>query len=157
LPTAVPYFGRLRFRDHSSGRVGEEMIDKKVASWVILGTAILLALATARAFAVPTNNRPNSIGVEQFYMNPNTYLFASIIAGQVLDGATTIRFQPYETMSLYEESVLFCGDVRENFKDRSGPIVVTYRRVSHRLYHGIACHEIVSVFEVHDDQVVVKP
>jgi hypothetical protein len=133
------------------------MINKKVASWVILGTAILFALATTRAFANPTNNRPNSIGVEQFYMNPNTYLFAVPIAGTVMEGATTIRFQPYETMSLYEESVLFCGDVHEQFDGKSGPMVITYRRVSHRLYRGIACHEIVSVFEVHDDQVEVKP
>jgi hypothetical protein len=35
--------------------------------------------------------------------------------------------------------------------------VITYDRVGHRLFRGLACHDIVSVFEVHDDQKVVLP
>ncbi len=132
------------------------MINRKVASWVIIGVALLFALAVARAFAEPTN-RPNSLGVTQFYTNPNMYMFGVIVDGRVMDGATLIRFQPFETMSLYTEPILFCGDVSEQFANKRGPMVVTYSRVAHRLYRGVACHEIGSIFEVHNDQEEMKP
>jgi hypothetical protein len=37
-------------------------------------------------------------------------------------------------------------------------MVVTYDKIAHRRFHEIACHDLVSVFEVHDnDPVAVKP
>jgi hypothetical protein len=130
----------------------------KVAAWVFIVLLVLFTLFFGVIFAHgSTHPRPNSVGVNQFYENNNSYMFALPIAGTVMDGATSIRFQPYNTMSLYEESVLFCGDVSNSFRGKSGPIVVTYDRVAHRMYRGVACHDIVSVFEVHADQVTVLP
>ena len=61
------------------------MINRKVAAWIIIGAAIVFALATARAFCLPTQPRPNSLGVTEVYQNPNTYLLALPVDGQILD------------------------------------------------------------------------
>jgi hypothetical protein len=110
-------------------------------------------------------NRPNSLGLEQVYTNNNAYLFGIPVDGTMIDGDhyTNIRFQPYNTMDLYTETVLFCGDVRSAFGNAytgepyKGPMVITYDKIAHHMYQGIGCHDMVSVFEVHDDQVSVKP
>jgi hypothetical protein len=131
----------------------------KIAAWFLLILAVLFALGfcTMLAHGSVAHRRPNSLGVSPFYTNTNTYLFAVPIDAQRLDGVMVIRFQPYNTMELYDESVLFCGDVSNFFLGKSGPMVITYDRVGHRLFRGLACHDIVSVFEVHDDQKVVLP
>lgn len=97
-------------------------------------------------------NRPNSLGVSEQYQNPNAYLFAIPTDGTIMDGATNIRFQPYATAALYDESVLFCGDVSSYFDGKRGPLVVTYRREAARKYKGVGCHELISVFEVKAEQ-----
>ena len=106
-------------------------------------------------------NRSNSLGISEIYTNTNAYLFGVPIDGQILeseeDRATNVRFQPYNTPALYDESVLFCGQVADFFQGKTGPLVVTYDRIAHRRFHGIACHDIVSVHQVHDDQVTVLP
>lgn len=61
---------------------------------------------------------------------------------------TNISFQPYKTMSLYDEPVLFCGDVSDSFNGKRGALVVTYRRQATLNYRGVGCHELESVFEV---------
>jgi hypothetical protein len=124
------------------------MVNKKVASWVILGTAILFALATARAFGSPTNNRPNSIGVEQFYMNKLTYTLALLLGGTINDEVTSIRLQPFGTPQLYDENLLLCGDVSDRFRGKNGVLILVYEWQSHRMYRGIGCHELKAVFEV---------
>lgn len=130
----------------------------KITAWIFITLLVLFVLAFGTLFAHgSTHSRPNSVGVDQFYENTNSYLFALPIGGAVMDGATSIRFQPYNTMELYEESVLFCGDVSPQFKGKTGPIVVTFDRVAHRLFRGVACHDLVSVFQIHDDQIEVKP
>lgn len=135
------------------------MFNKRLASKIVLGVVLGMALAVACVFAhgSTTKLRPNSLGVEQTYTNPNVYLFAVPIDGQVIEEHfTSIRFQPYGTMELYDESVLFCGDVTAVFSSKSGPMVVTYERVAHHMFRGVACHDIVgAVFEVHDSP--VKP
>ena len=143
------------------------MTNKKFAASVGLVLAVVFAIAiivlsfTGFAHGSTTRPRPNSLGVDQVYTNTNEYLFGVPIDGKVIsDGDsryTNIRFQPYNTMSLYDESVLFCGDVAESFQGKSGPMVVTYDRVGHHMFRGLACHDLVSVFEVHDDQVQEKP
>jgi hypothetical protein len=125
--------------------------------WVIV-ISTLLFLVTAGAqlshCATTTKNRPNSLGVEEVYTNPNVYLFGSIAEGSLLRGQseadhyTNIRFQPYNTMSLYTETVLFCGNQAEQFNGKTGALLVTYEKRAHRMFRGVACHELESVFEV---------
>lgn len=123
--------------------------------WAILISGLLLIVMASVKLshcAVPTKNRPNSLGVTEIYTNPNVYLFASIAEGSLLgkadDRYTNIRFQPYNTMSLYNETVLFCGNQAEQFSGKTGALLVTYERRSHHLFQGVACHNLESVFVV---------
>lgn len=121
---------------------------------VISGLLFLVMAATQLSHCAIAKNRPNSLGVNEVYTNPNVYLFASIAEGNLLRGTgetdhyTNIRFQPYNTMSLYTETVLFCGNQAEQFSGKTGALLITYQRRSHRLFQGIACHDLESVFEV---------
>jgi hypothetical protein len=126
------------------------MINKKVAAWLVIGTAVIFALAVARAFGIPTaGNRPNSVGVSETYQSPVTYLFDLPIDGQILDDRyTNIRFKPYATVALYDQTVLFCGDVTGQFDGKTGPVVVTYYTQASGRHDGIGCHDLVSVFTV---------
>jgi hypothetical protein len=126
------------------------MINKKVASWVIIVTAILFALAVARAYAIPSKPRPNTLGVYEIYQNPNTYLIAEPLDAVFMQDEkehtyTNVRFQPLNTAAYYDESVLFCGTV-ESFKRL--PMAITYLTRASQMYKGIACHEFVSAYEI---------
>lgn len=125
------------------------MINKKLAAGVIIVTAIIFAFAVARAFGSIPQPRPNSLGVHELYSNPNTYLVATPVEGRILDGRfTNIRFQPYAAPLLFDESILFCGDVTEKFDGMIGSLAVTFRTQASGRYQGVGCHELVSVFEV---------
>lgn len=124
---------------------------KKVFAFALLAIAVLMlfivVIATGRADT--TGNRPNSIGADKIYVNPYSYRLALLIDGQVLEGKyTNIRFWPYGTPDLYDESVLFCGNVESEFNGRRGVLVITFRTQASRLYRGVPCHELISVFEV---------
>ena len=129
------------------------MTNRAAFSWGVFVGGILLTLVFAcYADATTTNNRQNTLGAVIESKNMNTYLFAVPIAGQIIEHdeevVTNVRFQPYGTPALYDESVLFCGDVSGYFAGKSGPLVITYHTIAHHLFQGIACHDIVSVFEV---------
>lgn len=120
---------------------------------IVLSVAIMLWVIAALLIAIghssTTGNRPNSLGISETMQNPYTYLLALPINGQILDGQyTNIRFQPYGAPALYDESLLFCGDVTDQFDGKHGPVVVTYRKQATRLYKGVACRDLLSVFEV---------
>ena len=121
----------------------------KLAAWVILAATVLFALAVTKSFGSTTDvPRPNSLGVRESYQNPNTYLLALPVDGQILDGRfTNIRFQPYAA-AMFDTSILFCGDVTEEFAGKSGPLTVTYSTRASGMYRGIGCHNLVSVFTV---------
>jgi hypothetical protein len=126
------------------------MINKKVAAWIIIVTSIIFALAVARAYAVPSKPRPNTLGVSEIYQNPNTYLIAEPVEATFMQDEkertyTNVRFLPLNTAAFYDESILFCGVV-EDFKRL--PMAVTYLTRAGRMYKGIACHEFVSAYEV---------
>jgi hypothetical protein len=128
---------------------------ESIIAWLIV---ILLVLAFCfgpgllLSHGSTTVNRPNSLGISESYQNNNQYLFGVPVAGQILeydeDRATNVRFAPYNTPALYDESILFCGMVADYFEGKSGPLVVTYDKIAHRRFHGIACHDLVSVFSV---------
>jgi hypothetical protein len=69
------------------------------------------------------------------------------IDGQVLDrDYTNIRFWPYGTPALYEETILFCGDVSEYFSRE--PVIIIYEKQAHTMYQGIACHKLVGALSI---------
>jgi hypothetical protein len=126
--------------------------------FLLLLAALALAVNLEATTSGPGLNRPNNLGVEQFYTNPNVYLFGVISCHgdgdcSILKDAherlyTNLKFQPYNTMELYEEPVLFCGNVASYFNGKQGALVITYRRQATLNYKGIGCHELYSVFEV---------
>lgn len=126
---------------------------------LIASIAIMLLLLAGPtcliAHGSTSKPRPNSLGVDQIYSNPNVYLFAVpmelvVIRGPKSDLYTVVRFAPYNTMALYDENVMFCGDVSRTF--RRVPSAITYNRRAHRMYDGLACHELEPVFEIKVDE-----
>jgi len=125
---------------------------------LLLVLNFIFAIAAIAEPSPSKSNRPNSLGVDQIYSNPNIYLFAALSCGMsdncgfLKDDKgrvyTNLKFQPYNTMELYEEPVLFCGNVASYFNGKQGALVITYRRQATLNYKGIGCHELDSVFEV---------
>lgn len=113
--------------------------------------ASVLLLATSQAAI--SRKQPNNLGVIISNDNPNIYMFGLPVDGVVVECSksavcTNVSFRPYSTDMLHTESVLFCGNEAESFKGKRGVLVVTYRRQGTSNYKGIACHDLVSVFEV---------
>ena len=126
------------------------MVGKKIKALV---TLLLFVLGFgAFAHGSTTKARPNSLGVEEVFYNPYAYLLALPVDGTVMDGVSSIRFKPYGTPELYDESILFCGEVTKEFDGKQGVLVIVYEKVGHRLHEGLACHELESVFEVKEGQ-----
>ena len=110
---------------------------------------ILAAVMIATGHASTTRGRSNTLGAPEVVYNSWAYLLALPIDGQILEGKyTNIRFAPYAAPDLYDESVLFCGDVTYEFSGKAGPVVIVYRMQASRMFKGTACHELLSVFEV---------
>lgn len=98
-----------------------------------------------------TRQSKSALGTVQEYTNPNVYLYGAIIDGTILGperNFTNVRFQPSHSFLFYSETILFCGDQSEPFRFMRGPIVVTYKRVAHKSYQGVACHDFVSIDHV---------
>jgi hypothetical protein len=129
-----------------------EILGVFIYSFLIALTIAVIVLACSKpAHGTATQPRPNSLGVEEIYQNPYTYLFALPVSGVLLaDGNfTNMRFQPYAAAAMFDESILFCGDVSEFFNGKvNGPVVLTYRTQASRMLEGIGCHDLVSVFQV---------
>ena len=129
---------------------------------------VVLAVLLTCIFAVasPKQPRPNTFGSIIAGDNPNIYLLASLACGTenscgyMKDDKgriyTNLRFHPYNTPMLYDESVLFCGDVGDAFREKPNVFVVTYRRQATLNYQGIGCHELTSVFFVPSSETIQK-
>ena len=110
--------------------------------------AMLCFCMIALGHAETTKARPNSLGVPEEMHNSYTYLLGLPIDGQILDGKdTNIRFWPYGTPALFDQTILFCG-ITDAFNGKTGPVVVTYRTQASRVYQGVPCHDLKSVFEI---------
>jgi hypothetical protein len=122
------------------------MKHNELLTWLIVFLFVLSMLTFGHCDI--TKKIPNSLGVSEVYQNPYAYLLAMPIEGQLLDGGkyTNIRFWPYATPALYEETILFCGDVSEHFSRE--PIVVTYEKRAHQTYQGIACHNLIGAISL---------
>jgi hypothetical protein len=127
------------------------MPNKKFHALILFAVTVVLILASSMAHCTTSAPRPNSLGLDQVYTNPNTYLLAVPLEAVALEDGkyVTIRFAPYNTYALYDESILFCGvDSVRKFEGKSGVVVVTYETRAHTMYRGLGCHELVNVFEV---------
>jgi hypothetical protein len=119
------------------------------------GLALIILLMTLPAHCATSAPRhDNGLGVVIEYTNPYIYDFGNIQSGAVGQDTktdkllTVIQFQPFRTFELFTEQLAFCGNRAEDFKGMNGPIVVTYKRVSHELIGGVACHELIAVTKI---------
>jgi hypothetical protein len=119
--------------------------------WMVgMMAVIMFYVFSTLAHGSTTKPRPNTLGVEEVYQNPNTYLIAEPVEVTFMQDEkervyTNVRFQPLNTAAFYDESILFCGTV-ENFKRL--PMAITYLTRANQMYKGIACHEFISAYEV---------
>ena len=124
---------------------------KVVAALMTLALTFLVIVAVliATGHASTTQPRPNAIGAPNQMYNPFSYLIALPIDGQILEGKyTNIRFAPYAAPNLYDETLLFCGDVTGMFDGKQGVVAITYRTQASRAYRGVGCHELLSIFQI---------
>lgn len=110
---------------------------------------VLVAVLIATGHASTRNKPKDPLETLDIPVNPYAYRLALPIDGQILEGKyTNIRFWPYGAPELFDETILFCGDVTPLFNGKRGPVVIAFRAQGSRLYRGMACHEILNVFEV---------
>lgn len=119
------------------------------------GLVIALLIVAGTAHCAINKKHENSLGLNIPYENPYTYMFGSAVAGNFVQDSkgkyhTNMRFQPYGTFSLYSESILFCGEVGDQFNSAGFdiPLVITYKRVAHQSVQGIGCHELEHINKV---------
>ena len=124
----------------------------KFAAWFFIIFVLLFMFGVVVSIAHGSTTpapRPNGLGVSETYSNPNTYLLALPVDGQIFEGRfTNIRFKPYATSDLFDETVLFCGDVTEMFAGKTGTVIITYRTQASGKFQGVGCHTLIGVFEV---------
>ena len=124
---------------------------KVVAALMALALTFLVIVAVliATGHASTTQPRPNTLGASNQMYNPFSYLVALPIDGQILEGKyTNIRFAPYAAPDLFDQSILFCGDVTGMFDGKKGVVAITYRTQASRAYRGVGCHELLSIFQI---------
>lgn len=111
-----------------------------VVAWVLL--ACWAAHAETRTPHVYTENRI------QESINEIETIRGGLIDGKILGTAdnmfTNVRFQPYYRPLLYDQTVLFCGFV-DQFNGMTGLVEVKFNAVSHRMFEGVGCHDLISV------------
>ena len=115
----------------------------------LYAAALILGLAALAECKTTTKPQSNAFGAVVYTQNPHVYLFGSVVAVSDMGGATNVRFNPARTFAFFSESVLFCGDVVDQF-NAPGAIMVTYRRNPARLYQGVPCYELESVNKVQE-------
>ena len=114
-------------------------------------------------FSLPANgdvahhDRRNALPASDYKQNPYSYVYGSIVERDIIRGdkgqyGTNIAFQPRYASEVFIESVLFCGDRADMFRNVEGPVVVTYRRVAHKLVRNVPCFELVTVDRIESSQ-----
>ena len=108
-------------------------------------TAVLL-LANAAHCSTSGDKHPNSLGILQYDVNPLMYEAVQTIAEVTeVDGNMNLRVKPVGTYMLYDDIVLLCGMPVEKFSGVTEPFLMTYRRQSSHMVHGVACHDLLQV------------
>jgi len=109
---------------------------------------LFLLLFVAAVFADTSNKQTNAFGAIVYQDNPYNYEYGKAVAASYVQDeghvGLNVRFQPSRTYTLFTETILFCGDVWEQFEN-SSLVIVTYERESHRLIKGIPCRELIAV------------
>lgn len=117
-----------------------------------------VALQSGHCATSAPHRHDNGLGPVIEYTNPYTYMFGAIVnvpenpnrvfqddKGKI---ATIITIQPAYAFELYTDELVFCGNEAAALKGMTGPIVLAYKTVAHKLVGGVACHELQGVYHV---------
>lgn len=134
---------------------------KKVA--IGFGIIAILFLCLAGLFIgtghAATTSKTNAFGAVTITSDPNVTLVASLLGGEVhRDGdgrlGYNLRLHPKYTFGLFDESVMFCGDVRGMLENKSTTFLAyTYRRSASRLIDSVPCHQLIGIDEVPNERI----
>lgn len=127
----------------------------KIQNKFSLLVMILVLLVPVTLYSGTVDRHQNSLGAVISDYNPWVYDLGALRTGSVFycdqrkeEACTSIVFSPFGVDTLSTEQLLFCGDQSDEFKNKKAPIVLVYRRQGSRVYDGIACHNLLKVFEV---------
>jgi hypothetical protein len=124
---------------------------KKVSALVIVAALVWFIFGVFTLAHGSTSQDPephvNPFGLSD-YTNPNAYVLGFKYDGYTDKALTVIQIRPYNTVLVHDEMLVFCGDVTSRFTGKTGTLAITYHRVAHRLVGNLACHDLVSVFEI---------
>ncbi len=106
---------------------------------------------------IPQRDRGGEFATDTADQFPLSYIYGSVVEKDLIRDdkgkyATNIRFQPRYASELFTQNVLFCGNRAEAFNQMAGPVVVTYRRVAHKLVKDVPCFDLLSVDRVESQQ-----
>ncbi len=124
----------------------------KISAGVILIFILTMMISCLIPFAhsATTAPRPNSLGLSQTYENPVTYMVGSVTHVDGFSKATSVTFQPFGASLLDTETILFCGDLVNEFD--GGTYVVAYQQRARRMYRGVGCHDIYRIVQIESVQ-----
>jgi hypothetical protein len=136
---------------------------KKVVCILCIIAILFLCLAglfigTGHA-ATTSSKKKNAFGAVTITSDPNVTLVASLLGGEVHmdnDGRLgyNLRLHPRHTYGLFDESVMFCGDVRGMLENKSTTFLAyTYRKAASRLIDGVPCHQLIGIDEVPNERI----
>ncbi len=135
---------------------------KKVAIWFALLAILFMCLAglfIGTGHAATTSSKKNAFGAVTITSDPNVTLVASLLGGEVhrdSDGRLgyNLRLHPKYTYGLFDESVMFCGDVRGMLENKGTTFLAyTYRKAASRLIDSVPCHQLIGIDEVPNERV----
>ena len=133
------------------------MTIRKVAAAIalILFTLAVITIGlTGFAHGATTSKKSNAFGAVTPTIDPNVSMVAAILSVEQhrdRDGRVGLNFRlhPLYSYSLFDESLMFCGDVVPMFEGKVATFqAFTYRRAASRLIDGIPCHELRGVNDV---------
>lgn len=124
----------------------------KISAGIILIFILLMMMTCVMplAHSSTTQPRPNSLGLSQSYENPYVYMVGTVTHVDAFSNVTNVTFQPFGASVLDTETILFCGDLINEFDGRM--YIVAYRQRARRAYRGVACHEIYKVISIESAQ-----
>lgn len=135
---------------------------RKVAATIALILFLLSVLMFFANFAhaATTGKKSNAFGAITPTIDPNVTVVAAVLDGNPhrdADGrlGINLRLHPKYTYGLFDEDIMFCGNVVGMFDEKTAKYqALTYRRQASRLIDGVPCHQLIAVDDVKDTQEV---
>lgn len=123
---------------------------KRLTAKLVLGVVLGLFLAMCLVFARATTKSPQPpshavVENNDYYMVLRGNIIEARVLGTPESMMTNIRVQPWGKPLLFDQSVLLCGFQGEALNGLHNPVELKVDAVSHRMFEGVGCHELIGV------------